>query len=486
MMTRRAFLSALALSAASCAPLIDQLTQPALPDTLTLPPVRTALPAAHLLNRATYGPRPGQVEQVQQMGLENWLTQQLDYENIADSAMDLRLRRYDTLSMTPRDLLAFWGTSDRRYIANELAAATLVRAVYSQRQLYEVMVGFWSDHFSMYHFKDRVAMLKTVDDREVIRPHALGNFGDLLRASAHSPAMLVYLDNIVNEKSHPNENYAREIMELHTLGVDGGYTEQDVLETARAFTGWSVNHNGEFIYINEWHDDGPKTILGHTLRADNGKADGERVLDILIQHPSTAQFICTRLARRFVADDPPADLVASCVATWRGSKGDIQSVLRTLFAHPDFASASPKIKRPFTLVASLLRATNATYNGDVGLLDTLESLGQRPFNWPTPDGYPDTLEAWNSNLLHRWNVGIQAVAGSLPGVGIDFEHFANLSKGQREKIPFFGRLLLQRELTDDENTLISQYIESQPTGNSVEEAAQVVGALLASPAFQWL
>ena len=342
MMTRRAFLSALALSAASCAPVIDRVTQPTLPDSLTQPSTHRTLPALHLLNRATYGPRPGQVEQVQQLGLENWLAQQLDYETIDDTALALRLRRYDTLRMVPRDLLAFWGTSDRQHIANELAAATLVRAAFSERQLYEVMVGFWSDHFSIYHFKDQVAMLKTVDDREVIRPHALGSFGDLLSASAHSPAMLVYLDNVVNEKSHPNENYAREIMELHTLGVDGGYTEQDVQETARAFTGWSVNHNGEFTYIDEWHDYGPKTILGQTVRADGGKEDGNRVLEILINHPSTAQFVCTKLARRFVADDPPPTLVASCTDTWQGTNGDIRSVLKTLFTHPEFVSAPPR------------------------------------------------------------------------------------------------------------------------------------------------
>ena len=190
-------------------------------------------PIAHLLNRATYGPKPGQIEDVEKMGRERWIDRQLDYKRIDDNRLDWRLRRYDSLNFNARDLLSFAGDAD--YIAGQLAQATLVRAVFSKRELYEVMVGFWTDHFSIYHFKDECEFLKTVDDREVIRPHALGKFYDILNASAHSPAMLYYLDNVVNEKSHPNENYAREIMELHTLGVDGGYTEQDIQEVARCF-----------------------------------------------------------------------------------------------------------------------------------------------------------------------------------------------------------------------------------------------------------
>ncbi|MBI5959737.1 MAG: DUF1800 domain-containing protein, partial [Chloroflexi bacterium] len=318
-LTRRALLLAAMLGTAGCSTVVNRLTEPDIPDTLKPPGGAARHPVAHLLNRAAFGPRPGQIEQVEKMGKESWLDRQLDYQDIDDDRVGWRLRRYDSLKLNHRDLLSFRGGDDKNYLQNELAVAALVRAVYSDRQLYEVMVGFWSDHFSLYHYKDEVAMLKTADDREVIRKHALGHFGDLLRASAHSPAMLIYLDNVLNEKSHPNENYAREIMELHTLGVEGGYTEQDVQEVARCFTGWSVDGRGEFEFKDEWHDPGEKTVLGHVITAGGGKDDGDRVLDILIDHPNTARFVCTKLARRFISDDPPAGVIDSCVASWQAT-----------------------------------------------------------------------------------------------------------------------------------------------------------------------
>ncbi|MBZ0309037.1 MAG: DUF1800 domain-containing protein, partial [Anaerolineae bacterium] len=221
MVSRRVFLIG-TLALAGCGKVVDRYTQPDLPDVLSPPTGIHRHPIAHLLNRAAYGARPGQVAEIEKMGRDVWLDKQLNYRDIDDDKLALRLHRYDTLSMSPPDLLSF--LDDKTYVTNELALMTLQRALYSERQLYEVMVGFWSDHFSIYHFKEEVHFLKTVDDRNVIRKHALGKFGDLLKASAHSPAMLRYLDNTQNEKHHPNENYAREIMELHMLGVNGGYT----------------------------------------------------------------------------------------------------------------------------------------------------------------------------------------------------------------------------------------------------------------------
>ncbi len=237
-LSRRAWLGGvLALGAAGCSQIIDRAAQPDLPNRLNPPAGQAVDPAAHLLNRAAFGPRPGDVRAVATQGVDAWLAEQLNYTSLDDTALDWRLRRYDSLRLNPSDVLGFNGPVNRRYVRDELAAATLVRAIYSQRQLYERMVGFWSDHFSVFHFKGEVSLLKTVEDREVIRPYALSSFGGLLRASAHSPAMLVYLDNILNHRDRPNENYAREIMELHTLGVDGGYTEEDIREVARCFTG---------------------------------------------------------------------------------------------------------------------------------------------------------------------------------------------------------------------------------------------------------
>jgi uncharacterized protein (DUF1800 family) len=496
-LSRRAFLGSLvgavSLGATGCSRVIDRLAQPDLPDKLNPPGGATRHPIAHLLNRAAFGPRPGQIEQIEKLGRERWIEQQLDDRDIDDEALEWRLRRYDTLEMSPRDLLSFG--RDQEYVADELARMTLVRAVFSERQLHEVVVGFWSDHFSIDQFKDEVIYLKTVDDREVIRRHALGKFRDLLRASAHSPAMLHYLDNTENEKSHPNENYAREIMELHTLGVEGGYNEQDVQEVARCLTGWTKDGRGEFTFRSEWHDDREKTVLGHTIPAGGGKSDGDHVLEILADHPSTARYVCIRLVRRFVADDPPGSIVNACVQTWQATDGDIRSILRTLLNHPDFGAAPPKLKRPFELLVSMLRATNANYDGNTDLVRRLDRMGHRPFAWPTPDGYPDRAEVWGGNLLPRWNLADDLANGRLPGVQIDLWKIAEkvgVDRDPNALLRFFGRLFFARDLNPAEEAALWSFAlgesGSPPNLKKAEGREQMIktlGGLLASPDFQW-
>ncbi len=503
-LSRRAFLTTLAggtlLAATGCSNVIDRLAQPDLPKELWLPSGANRHPIAHLLNRATYGPRPGQMEKVQQLGREKWIEQQLDYKDIDDDALDWRLRRYDTLKWQAQDLMSLsgsddFGGGDKDLVAYELAQMTLVRAVFSERQLYEVMVGFWTDHFSIYQFKNDVLYFKTVDDREVIRPHALGKFRDLLKASAHSPAMLHYLDNTENEKSHPNENYAREIMELHTLGVHGGYTEQDIQEVARCLTGWGKNDDGEFEYHSSWHDDGEKIVLGHVIPAGGGKEDGDKVLEILVNHPSTPKFICTKLVRRFIADDPPQNIIDACVSIWQSTDGDIRAVLRALLTHPDFDSAPPKLKRPFELMASLLRATNANYDGNRNLIDLLDRMGHRPFAWATPDGYPDKAVGWANNMLPRINLALDLMNEELSGVKIDIWDIAERMDAERnaEKLlHHFGRLVLARDLTINESAALWNFATGgsgkKPNLNDDkgrDQMLQTLGLLLASPAFQW-
>ncbi len=494
-LSRRAFIGTIgAILLGGCSQVIDNLAQPDLPDDLDPPSGTGRHPIAHLLNRATYGPRPGQIAEVERLGRERWLNQQLDYRNISDTALEWRLRRYDTLKMKARDLLSF--RRDEMYVANELAQATLIRAIFSERQLYEVMVGFWSDHFSIYHFKNDkeiVVFLKTVDDRDVIRHHALGKFRDLLRASAHSPAMLYYLDNTTNEKSYPNENYAREIMELHTLGVDGGYTEEDIKEVARCFTGWTANGRGDFEFNSDWHDNGEKIVLGQRITG-GGKADGDQVLDILSDHPSTAHFVCTKLARRFVADDPPPEIVDACTNTWQETDGDIRAVLRTLFNHAEFDNAPPKFKRPFELVVSLLRTINANYDGDADLITRLEAMGQRPFAWVTPDGYPDRAEIWASNILDPWKFAVDITNNSLPGVDIDLWKIAEhvgVHRDAERMLNFFGRLALKRNLNDlERETLYTFLLQGKQTLNldndrNRQRMLHTLGLLFMTPAFQW-
>jgi hypothetical protein len=502
--SRRTFLATLAgstaLAISGCSKVVDELAQPDLPKELWLPSGATRHPIAHLLNRAAYGPRPGQMEQVEKIGRAKWIEHQLDYKDVGDDALEWRMRRYDTLKWSAEDLMALdgsddFGGGDKDLVAYELAQMTLVRAIFSERQLYEVMVGFWTDHFSIYQFKDDVLFFKTVDDREVIRKHALGKFRDLLRASAHSPAMLHYLDNTENEKSHPNENYAREVMELHTLGVDGGYTEKDIQEVARCLTGWGKNGDGEFEFRSSWHDDREKNVLGQIIPAGGGKDDGDKVLEILVNHPSTAKFVCTKLVRRFVADDPPQNIIEACVSTWQATDGDIRAILRTLLNHPDFDTAPPKLKRPFELMVSLLRATNANYDGNRDLVDLLDRMGHRPFAWATPDGYPDEASTWANNMLPRINLALDLVNNKLSGVSIDLWDIAERMDAERngEKLLHnFGRLVLARDLTISETTALWNFATGdsgkKPNLNNDsgrDQMLQTLGLLLASPAFQW-
>lgn len=252
------------------------------------------------------------------MGLAAWIEEQLAPEFIDDASADWSIRRFDVLELSAGRLRdradKLLDNYDASLVVNDFLQATLLRQIYSRRQLYEIMVEFWSDHFNISMQKGDCWFLKIVDDREVIRPHALGNFRDLLHASAHSPAMLVYLDNQANLKDAPNENYAREVMELHTLGVDGGYSQRDVMEMARCLTGWTVRDSfslGDFTFEEDLHDSGSKTILGTDIPPD-GQTEAETVLNLLAAHPATARHIATKLVRRFIADDPPAALVSRC------------------------------------------------------------------------------------------------------------------------------------------------------------------------------
>ncbi|MBI5962497.1 MAG: DUF1800 family protein [Chloroflexi bacterium] len=309
----------------------------------------TALPASDFpaLNRITFGARVEERARFAEIGLKNYIEEQLDFETITDLACDLRLSTFDTLKMEANELEGIsnqlFDNYDREKVPNELRQATFLRQLYSKRQLYEVMVEFWSDHFNIFMDKEKEFFLKTVDDREVIRKHALGNFRDLVWASSHSPAMMIYLDNQANEKGHPNENYARELMELHTLGVDGGYTQKDVMELARCLTGWNVKEHfwlGDFVFKEDIHDKGEKNVLGLSIQP-SGMKEAEQVIEMLVAHPSTAKFISTKLARRFIADDPPQELIEKAAQTFLNTNGDIKSVLRVIL-FDGLAFAKPK------------------------------------------------------------------------------------------------------------------------------------------------
>jgi uncharacterized protein (DUF1800 family) len=336
-------------------------------------------------------------------------------------------------------------TQPQQLVNLELIENKLYRAIYSNRQLEEVLVDFWMNHFNVYNGKGQVRVLATGYERDAIRPFVLGRFRDMLLATARHPAMLIYLDNTLSQaprEDQPaqanasgaparrpglNENYGRELMELHTLGVDGGYTQDDVIAVARAFTGWTVYdaaRYAEFQFIPGNHDRKEKVVLGRTLPAGRGEQDGLDVIEILAKHPSTARFISKKLAQRFVADNPPQPLVDRMATTFLRTEGDLRAVLQTLFSSTEFMSEGAwqaKLKSPLEFVVSATRALNAEAADTFVLAQRIADLGQPLYGKAEPTGYPNTGETWASaaGLLGRINFATALASGQIPGVKVD-------------------------------------------------------------------
>lgn len=370
-----------------------------------------------LINRTTFGFSRAAYDEAALMGYGAYLDYQLDYESIDESGsafqasdqtqLTTRLEPFTTLPMGTQEIFDLYYPDDQVVPALHLIQASIVRAVYSRRQLYERMVEFWTDHFNIDILDEFCILMKTSDDRDVIRQYAMSTFPDLLNASARSGAMLYYLDNFNNIVGHAQENYSRELMELHTMGVDGGFTQQDVEEVARCLTGWTLYDTpnfGQFVFYEPFHDFGEKTVLGQKIPAGGGESDGQTVLDILAYHPSTAAFISRKMCERFLSYDPPQSVVDNVTATYLATGGDIKAMLREILREDVLISwATPKIKRPFHLVASVLRSTGAdVYDENYTLTSLLVLMGHGPFLWATPDGYPDTLDAWATAQHARW------------------------------------------------------------------------------------
>ncbi len=501
-LSRRDFLrlggiTAVATTASACGAVGHELNRQSFPDELPpldspdLAPDVSHDPALRILNRAGFGPRPGDLQRVRQMGTAEYLEEQLNPDSIDDTAVDLMMRSMSVYHMDPNQLVEV----EEKDALFDLIGSTFLRAVHSKRQLYEAMVEFWSDHFNIYVRKIQpMPMLKILDDREIIRPDALGKFRDLLYASAKSPAMLYYLDNVHNEKSAPNENYARELLELHTMGVNSGYTQQDIQEAARVLTGWTVGkrgrHTGVTRFEADLHDDGEKTILGKTFPAGQGEQDLKQLLDLLLAHPATANFIATKLVRRFVADESPQSLVTQVAQNFTQTDGDIKSMLRVIFLSDEFATAPPKLKRPFTYMVSVARALQINIRLGRGreLGNWLQRLGQVPFHWPPPNGYPDVSAAWTSNLLPRWNFALTILHNELANSDVPIEQLN--AAGQPETatnvLSLFSQLIYGRSLSIEESQLFTEYLGAETAVDFDDPKFRDAAALmLASPAFQW-
>ncbi len=377
-------------------------------------------------------------------------------------------------------------TTPQQVVSSDLNEAKLLRAVYSNRQLAELMADFWYNHFNVFLDKGADRAMVTSYERDSIRPNVFGKFRDLLQATAQSPAMLFYLDNWesvaadtsqqgAKRKRGLNENYARELLELHTLGVDGGYTQQDIIEVARCFTGWTIRaprQGGDFFYNDRVHDKGAKVVLGVTIAAGGGQEDAEKVLDILAKHPSTARFISRKLAMRFVADDPPQALIDRMAKAFQATGGDIREVMKSMIGSPEFYSQGAfraKIKTPFEMTVSAIRALDANVDSTAVIAQRLNELGQPLYRKIEPTGYPSRNSEWmnSSALLGRMNFALALTQGKIAGVSVPADRF--------------GKQVLSVPMSAATKETIAKALEGQP---EQQQPALTAGLLLGSPEFQ--
>jgi len=503
--------------------------------------------AAHLVSRFTYGATPGQVDAVVQMGLEKWFAKQLEGFS-PDDSLEVRLSRYDALELSneqvantyPRNgqvvkmaiqdgvinkdsvkpdrkeyremLQAYMlqkGLKQEQDLFRQMFCQKVLRAAYSENQLREVMTDFWFNHFNVSLTKNDCSEFVPAYERDVIRPNALGRFNELLLKTAKSPAMLYYLDNFQSSGSRtgaqdsgapavrrvaiprgPNENYAREVMELHTLGVDGGYTQQDVTEAARVLTGWGVYplgafargngeavrlakftdsqiaqrgfvHEGDFFFNSNRHDKGEKTVLGHVFPAGGGYEEGVTLLELLAHQPATARFVCRKIAVRFVSDDPPASLVEKMAKTFLEKNGDVRQVLLTMVEAPEFwspAALREKTKSPFELAIGAVRGLNGNIQQPLPLFNWVTRMGEKKYYYQAPTGFPDRGTYWinTGSLLNRMNFGLALASGRVGGVQIDLLALNNGHEPESAiaALNIYGRLLLpERDLEATEKRL---------------------------------
>jgi uncharacterized protein (DUF1800 family) len=483
--------------------------------------------ARHLLNRLAFGPRPGEIDRVATAGVLRTADRWLESGTGSDPALASRERAFQPDRFTTRtlfedqrkvrearrrargDSLTAPGARTLRRVLAAYQQLTVVRAITAEDQVREVMVDFWTNHFNVFLNKgaDR-AMVPTYVE-QVIRPHALGKFEDLLVATAKSPAMLFYLDNVrsVTPGLRPpprfrndsaaarrptgiNENYARELLELHTLGVDGGYTQLDVTEVARILTGWSMeppDRGGGFVFRARVHDTGAKVVLGMRFPPGHGLDEGERLLRFLAHHPATLHHISRKLCARLVADDPPDGCVDAAVHAWEQSDGQILAVLRAIVHSPEFWSGravAAKIKSPLEFVASAARAVGADPDTTPALAAVVGRLGQPLFQHQAPDGYPEREEAWvNSGaLLERMNLAVALAAGRIPGSRIDLDAVVQANRDPDALVEAVDQALFAGRLTARTRDAIRN--ELTGTWDPAAERALAVGLALGSPEFQ--
>jgi len=510
----------------------------------TAPGAITARDSALIvLNRLAYGPRPGDVERVVATGVMRWVNTQLspgrdqararldadfkilqiDREEMARRFVEARKARRDAKA-NPSASANDTAMKDFRDLSVEFQQLAVARAVTADNQLAEVLTDFWINHFNVFLGKNADRFLLPSYVEEAIRPRVLGRFEDLLIATAESPAMMVYLDNTLSvakgarapqleraekhaqrtgsaraestlvriESRMPtgiNENYARELMELHTLGVDGGYTQKDVQEAARILTGWGVEpaaRGGGFTFRAWAHDSGDKQVLGVRFPAGHGQDEGVELLRMLARHPATMLHVTTKLCQRLVSDDPPAEVIEAGVAAWKRSDGSIREVVRAIISTPEFwsvASARSKFKTPLEFVASSVRAVNGTVGVDPGPSRAIARLGQPLYLQPVPTGYAETEEAWvnSAGLFQRMNMAVALAAGRMPGVSVNLDSTVPSTDDVDDMLDHVDRAVMADVLSRHARDVIRREITGLPPR---EARALAVGLALGGPDFQ--
>ncbi len=530
--------------------------------------------ARHALNRLGYGPTPGQVDAVAREGVLRWVDRQLATQDLRDPALARREAAVAVLHTPMADMVAMHidqttkalkaqaqggdsamirqlqmdmrqqaqsGTRDLRTLNGELQAVTLVRAATSERQLGEVLADFWTNHFNVLITKgfDRAYFADYLE--HTIREHALGRFEDLLVATAMSPAMLFYLDNVQSvadntsvaalpsragqrpqavragqigrgrvltpQRNRPgidpavaeqirqrqprglNENYARELMELHTLGVDGGYTQDDVVDVARILTGWTIDRRGDhrFQFQSAAHDRGEKVVLGRTFPAGHSMDEGRALLAMLASHPATMHHISAKLCARFVADVPPDGCIDDAVRAWQRTDGQILEVVRAIVHSQDFwatANVQAKVKSPLEFVVSAVRAVGGTPDATPRLAQQLQRLGQPLFQQSTPNGYPETQDAWvNSGaLLARMNFAVALASGRMPGVQVQLDRVVPLTANQDALLDEVDRAILGGMMSQRTRETIRTEIRDLRDPRVAR--AMAIGLAIGGPEFQ--
>jgi uncharacterized protein (DUF1800 family) len=461
-------------------------------------------PAYHLLNRATWGFTRVDLVEFEQRGYAGWLSWQLAPLQIDDSICDSMLVQYSTLDLTAHEIaMGYFGSGSGPLgthwgMAQELRDARLTRAIHSKRQLFERVIEFWTDHFNVTQdLGSWERAFRTVADRDVFRVHALGNFRDLLMANAKSAEMLRYLDNVSNEAGAPNENYARELLELHTLGVDGGYNENDVRELARCFTGWNIfsvttdANFGDFRFKSWNHDGGSKVVLGQTIPG-GGVEEAEGVIDYIATHPSTARFLAEKMFRFFLRYEPTTQMIDEGAAAYLSNNGEIKDLLMAVLDEKWVGQVDPlqdpKLKRPMHLALSLVRSLGdaARLLDPDGLDMTLDTLGHRSYNWPDPDGYPDDLDTWGANVLPRWTLAHDICEDAMSGLDTPNWEISQLLgwPSNADLADVLNRHLFHGYMQKPDLRALRAFINSAPVSGAALHA-QAYAMAACSPSFQF-